>query len=596
MANEPGSAGYKRLLFVGQAPDKLQFLPARDAETLVVMSDRRLAALGHFQRAGEVLVVLEDSLDPLASERTERNSALIQSLAGSGHIGLVFNARSDVPDSLKQAIRDSGSILYYPEEAGLAESGTEDPAARTARFSSPLSDLAFLHALVRDFAAPDASLHFCNFDREFLAMERHGPKSFREGFRRLADEGFEVSLHNCSFKLFDRLKVLAEVDPDERFEVEVSLIVPLYNGEGYIEQTLQSVVDQDFESLEVVIVDDGSMDRSPELARAFENRFRRFTYRRQENQGVSAARNHGLEVAAGKYIGFLDADDLLLPDSIRRRVDFLESDAFRVCGGLTMIVDDSGRSLNLTVGRRAHSGYENVFEVPCQISTLMGHSRVMKRQQFRVGQRFAEDWRYMVDLAAAGERIGFCGEEPLSCYRWHAVSATGKEFLSHLEACVELTGDLVLKGQDEAAGTRLAEDVTAIEGAKARRHVIARIHSLCINVGIRSSGEGLDQRVLDLMNGIEADYPEKIPSAFFENTFTRAFLLPRYSEELHLRISSVAPSLLTKLKSLAPTPANQIFERSFRSYIEDIDKGLAKQGHKVSRPGRFSLFKRRGKS
>lgn len=580
---------YGDLIFIGMEPNKLQDLPVRDSERLVIMSDRRLPGLGHFKNVGEVLVTLEGSIGPEAEERAARNSELISTLSGNASVRLVFNARSAVPAALKAALRDNPDILYYPEDRGFT---AEEPETKVAQFDAPLDDLSFLQALVRDYAAPGATLHFCNFGDELRAMERHSPYAFREAFHALANEGFSFALVNTDYDLLGRLKALADVTPKETFALQVSLVIPLYNGEKHIQETLQSVVDQNFENLEVVIIDDGSTDRSEEIAKAFEKRFKAFIYRKQENQGVSAARNHGLKLARGKYIGFLDADDLLLPNSIQRRYDFLESEGYRVCGGLTQIIDENGRSLNLTVGRRAPSSYENVFEVTCQISTLMGQNKVMKRQQFRVGQRFAEDWRYLVDLAAAGERIGFCGEEPLSCYRWHAVSATGKELLNHLNGCIELTKDLVLKEQGEEATGKLSGDATAIEGAKMRRAVVARIQALCLNMTMQQSTT-LDKTALDLMNGIKSDFPEKVPSAFFENAFTRAFLLPRFSEELHLKIAEVAPTIANKLRSLDRTPANIAFEASFKSYIAEINKELGKQGRKASGKKGFSLFRRR---
>ena len=87
-----------------------------------------------------------------------------------------------------------------------------------------------------------------------------------------------------------------------------SIIIPLYNKEKYIESTLMSVLNQSFQDFEVIIVDDGSTDKSYQIASKFENN--RIKLLKQINQGVSVARNLGIQQAQSKYIALLDADDL----------------------------------------------------------------------------------------------------------------------------------------------------------------------------------------------------------------------------------------------------------------------------------------------
>ena len=91
----------------------------------------------------------------------------------------------------------------------------------------------------------------------------------------------------------------------------VTVIVASYNGERFVREALESVFAQDFESFEVVFVDDGSTDRTAEIATSFPLR-----YVHQENQGLPAARNAGLATADGELIAFLDDDDLLPPTKL----------------------------------------------------------------------------------------------------------------------------------------------------------------------------------------------------------------------------------------------------------------------------------------
>ncbi len=92
-------------------------------------------------------------------------------------------------------------------------------------------------------------------------------------------------------------------------KTEISIIVPVYNSEKYLLECLQSIKDQTFEDFEVLLVDDGSSDKSADIARSFCETDSRFRFLHLDRGGVANARNHGLEMAQGKYIGFVDSDD-----------------------------------------------------------------------------------------------------------------------------------------------------------------------------------------------------------------------------------------------------------------------------------------------
>ncbi|AMN43742.1 glycosyltransferase family 2 protein [Rhodoplanes sp. Z2-YC6860] len=102
----------------------------------------------------------------------------------------------------------------------------------------------------------------------------------------------------------------------------VSVIIPCYNSVRFVEATLESVFAQTFPRVEVIVVDDGSTDGSTELIRSLGNQVRAEF---GPNRGVSAARNRGTALARGEFIQYLDADDLLVPDAIERRVTALQT-------------------------------------------------------------------------------------------------------------------------------------------------------------------------------------------------------------------------------------------------------------------------------
>lgn len=91
----------------------------------------------------------------------------------------------------------------------------------------------------------------------------------------------------------------------------VSILVPVYNGEDHLEECLYSAINQTYHNLEIIVVDDGSTDTSPEICRKLQGIDTRIVYLRKSNGGVSAARNLALQNATGDYFVFLDADDIL---------------------------------------------------------------------------------------------------------------------------------------------------------------------------------------------------------------------------------------------------------------------------------------------
>ena len=104
---------------------------------------------------------------------------------------------------------------------------------------------------------------------------------------------------------------------------KVSVIIPAYNSSGFIEDALESVFKQTYRNYEVIVVDDGSTDKSAEIIGSFSDK--RIIYIYQENHGVSVARNKGILESKGEYIAFLDSDDLWLPEKLEKQVAILNN-------------------------------------------------------------------------------------------------------------------------------------------------------------------------------------------------------------------------------------------------------------------------------
>ncbi|WRH67485.1 MAG: glycosyltransferase family A protein [Planktothrix sp. GU0601_MAG3] len=94
---------------------------------------------------------------------------------------------------------------------------------------------------------------------------------------------------------------------------QISVIIPAYNCDRYVDQAVESILNQTYPADEIIIIDDGSQDNTRQVLQPYSDHIH---YVYQENQGVSVARNHGLNLARGEFIVFLDADDIFLPDKL----------------------------------------------------------------------------------------------------------------------------------------------------------------------------------------------------------------------------------------------------------------------------------------
>lgn len=104
----------------------------------------------------------------------------------------------------------------------------------------------------------------------------------------------------------------------------ISIIIPCYNGEKYIVDTIQSCLEQTYQNFEIIIIDDGSTDSSVDVIEEISKQSSKVKLYRQKNKGSCYARNHGIEVSTGELLFFLDADDILMPDALTLLLNGIE--------------------------------------------------------------------------------------------------------------------------------------------------------------------------------------------------------------------------------------------------------------------------------
>ena len=198
----------------------------------------------------------------------------------------------------------------------------------------------------------------------------------------------------------------------------VSIVTPSYNQARFLEETLRSVLDQDYEPIEYLVVDDGSTDGSPQILERHADRLAWWT--RQENAGQVAALNRGFARSTGEYMGYLNSDDTLLPGAVSRMVEELERDSLLLLVyGDALYTDDESRQRGYLPSRE--------FDVVQMVRVAENHvvqpSTLWRREAWERYGPLNEDGWYFFDfeffVRFPSERVRRI-PEPLSTYRIHS--------------------------------------------------------------------------------------------------------------------------------------------------------------------------------
>lgn len=229
--------------------------------------------------------------------------------------------------------------------------------------------------------------------------------------------------------------------------MKLSIIVPVYQVEAHIDECITSILDQTFRDFELILVDDGSLDRCPAICDAYAQKDSRIRVIHQKNQGLSAARNTGLQAARGDYIGFVDSDDFIEASMYEKLLDNLEREKadISVCGRYKVWGD-----------KKIQEQKSNVYKVmdSAQALALMNTNvlgyfdvaawdKIYKRSCFKGIEfpegKLCEDWFVMYKLFFNARRIVY-DSIPLYNYRQRTGSIThGKKVNTmSLEASLEV--------------------------------------------------------------------------------------------------------------------------------------------------------------
>jgi glycosyltransferase involved in cell wall biosynthesis len=208
---------------------------------------------------------------------------------------------------------------------------------------------------------------------------------------------------------------------------KVSVVMPVYNAGKYLHQSIDSVLAQTLHDFELICIDDGSTDGSPEVLQAYASRDARILVLQNErNLGVAVSRNTGMTVARGEYIAIQDADDVSLPQRLERQVAYLQATpAISVLGTAMLVVDEH------EVALRHWPAFETDVVLRCLLLVMnpLAHPSVVLRRRviqeiggYQKSMAAAEDYEILVRAAAVCKFANL--PEVLVRYRQHSMQAT----------------------------------------------------------------------------------------------------------------------------------------------------------------------------
>ena len=184
----------------------------------------------------------------------------------------------------------------------------------------------------------------------------------------------------------------------------VSVIVPVYNSQDYIEECLYSIITQTYKNFEIIIVDDGSTDLTMTIINKIyqDEQDVKIVVVKQNNSGPSAARNHGIRLSHGDYIAFLDSDDQWYPNKLERILSELKKDkSIDVISSLYSIGEKT--KYKQTDGSISYfSLYKLLFKNVLLTSGVVCRANLFKEIKFNEGQKYSEDYRLWLEMAASG--------------------------------------------------------------------------------------------------------------------------------------------------------------------------------------------------
>lgn len=217
----------------------------------------------------------------------------------------------------------------------------------------------------------------------------------------------------------------------------VTILMPVYNGERFLREAIDSLLSQTYRNIEILIINDGSTDQSGEIIRSYQDKRIRYVVN-ERNSGLIFTLNRGLELATGEYLARMDSDDVCAIERIGKQASYLEQHPDIAIVATTIeMMDEAGKPLPPWTDDRNNIHPEAIRRFLLKDNciahpSIMARTALLQRYRFQADQKEAEDYDLWLRLCADGHQIAKI-DEPLLRYRVVATGLTRKEGLSAFE-------------------------------------------------------------------------------------------------------------------------------------------------------------------
>lgn len=224
----------------------------------------------------------------------------------------------------------------------------------------------------------------------------------------------------------------------------VSVIMPVYNAGGYLVPAIESILNQTYENIELIIVDDASIDGSGQVlskyAKKYPKRIKLITLEKNVNKGGDVAGNIGYVEAKGKYVARMDADDIARVDRIEKQVMYLEEYQYvDVLGSCATVIDSEGKTLGDKIVPSTHEQIYSEFFVYHPIihpTVMVRKSAIRRKRLYKLDYMANNDYLTFIQLISRGKRFANLPDKLLQ-YRMHenndSLTGVKKNFINSLK-------------------------------------------------------------------------------------------------------------------------------------------------------------------
>lgn len=311
----------------------------------------------------------------------------------------------------------------------------------------------------------------------------------------------------------------------------ISVIVPVYNCEAYLDESIHSLINQtSFNQIEIIFVDDGSKDNSAKIIKNYTAKYTNMKLIEQTNKGVSAARNRGIESATGEYIAFFDADDIAEKTLYEKLLGLMESyNADMSCVNFSMRFDDETIKVHKKKRKQLFSSEEAVksflhSNVLCNNTfDKLFRLSIVKEIMFPAGYAIGEDMFFIFQYLLKAKKVAIDTTESLYLYCIHSNSAMKSKFSAKYFEPVDLSKKMMNM-------VPLNEEVFFYAEAN-------WIHEICKALALyyQSKSNEYNESVSEYKKNLKS-YPIGRAIRYLDAKHLTALLIMRISPELYIKL------------------------------------------------------------